>query len=210
ESVAEATITSWLKEIGDTIEADEAVLEIATDKVDSEVPSEVDGVLVEKLFNVDDVVQVGQTIAVIEIEGTADVVDVAPKTEVVEPAVIEAPVNAVAEVTQTVVAAQTTAAPVISSTEGRFYSPLVRNIAKKEGVAQAELDTIPGTGKEGRVTKNDILEYVKNKGNQPVQVPVAQPEAKVEPVQVKNNGIETPKPAPVAKKPAIVSSGDDE
>ena len=81
ESVAEATITSWLKDVGDTIEADEAVLEIATDKVDSEVPSEVDGVLVEKLFDVDDVVQVGQTIAVIETEG-GDTVEVkAPTTE---------------------------------------------------------------------------------------------------------------------------------
>lgn len=72
ESVAEATLTSWLKEVGDTIEMDEAVLEIATDKVDSEVPSEVDGVLVEKLFNVDDVVQVGQTIAIIETDGESD------------------------------------------------------------------------------------------------------------------------------------------
>jgi 2-oxoglutarate dehydrogenase E2 component (dihydrolipoamide succinyltransferase) len=206
ESVAEATITSWLKEIGDTIEADEAVLEIATDKVDSEVPSEVDGVLVEKLFNVDDVVQVGQTIAVIEIEGSVDVTDTAPKVEV-----IEAPVKAVAEVVQTVVAAQTTAAPIISSTEGRFYSPLVRNIAKKEGVAQAELDTIPGTGKEGRVTKNDILDYVNNKGSQPNVETVVQPEVKVEPVQTQsNNGEEKTKPASAVKKPAIVNSGDDE
>ncbi len=210
ESVAEATITSWLKEIGDTIEADEAVLEIATDKVDSEVPSEVDGVLVEKLFNVDDVVQVGQTIAVIEIEGTADVVDVAPKVEVVE-AAIEAPIKAVAEITKTVVAAQTAATPIVSSTEGRFYSPLVRNIAKKEGVAQTELDTIPGTGKEGRVTKNDILEYIKYKWNRPVQETLAQPQAKAEPAKVQpNNGIEKSKPAPEVKKPAIVSSGDDE
>jgi len=210
ESVAEATITSWLKEIGDTIEADEAVLEIATDKVDSEVPSEVDGVLVEKLFNVDDVVQVGQTIAVIEIEGTIGVANVAPKAEVVESAVSDAPANAVAEVAQTVVAAQTVTTPVLSSTEGRFYSPLVRNIAKKESVAQAELDSILGTGKEGRVTKNDILEYVKNKVNQLVKETVVQPEVKVEPVQVPNNGNEAPKPTPVAKKPVIVSSGDDE
>jgi len=210
ESVAEATITSWLKEIGDTIEADEAVLEIATDKVDSEVPSEVDGVLVEKLFNVDDVVQVGQTIAVIEIEGTVGVANVAPKAEVVESAVSDAPANAVAEVAQTVVAAQTVTTPVLSSTEGRFYSPLVRNIAKKESVAQAELDSILGTGKEGRVTKNDILEYVKNKVNQLVKETVVQPEVKVEPVQVPNNGNEAPKPTPVAKKPVIVSSGDDE
>ena len=81
ESVAEATITSWLKEVGDTIEADEAVLEIATDKLDSEVPSEVDGVLVEKLFNVDDVVNVGQTIAIIETDGDAPDTVAAPKEE---------------------------------------------------------------------------------------------------------------------------------
>ena len=103
ESVAEATITSWLKEVGDTIEADEAVLEIATDKVDSEVPSEVDGVLVEKLFNVDDVVQVGQTIAVIEIEGEEQDTTSAPveavKDEVKEQEIVQ-------DVAQTVVAAQ--------------------------------------------------------------------------------------------------------
>ena len=84
ESVAEATITAWLKDVGDTIEADEAVLEIATDKVDSEVPSEVDGVLVEKLFNIDDVVQVGQTIAVIETDADVPVTQDAPKQEVVK------------------------------------------------------------------------------------------------------------------------------
>jgi len=215
ESVAEATITSWLKEIGDTIEADEAVLEIATDKVDSEVPSEVDGVLIEKLFEVDDVVQVGQTIAVIEIEGEDANADSTPIAEIVE--VADAPVKAVAEVTQTIVAAQTTASPVISSNEGRFYSPLVKNIAKKEGLGQAELDTIPGTGKEGRVTKNDILEYIASRGNAaPVQEPVkeavkevvSKPEVVVKPTQ--GNRVEKSKPAPVAQKPVILSNDGDE
>jgi len=215
ESVAEATITSWLKEIGDTIEADEAVLEIATDKVDSEVPSEVDGVLIEKLFEVDDVVQVGQTIAVIEIEGEDANADSTPIAEIVE--VADAPVKAVAEVAQTIVAAQTTASPVISSNEGRFYSPLVKNIAKKEGLGQAELDTIPGTGKEGRVTKNDILEYIASRGNAaPVQEPVkeavkevvSKPEVVVKPTQ--GNSVEKSKPAPVAQKPVILSNDGDE
>jgi len=215
ESVAEATITSWLKEIGDTIEADEAVLEIATDKVDSEVPSEVDGVLIEKLFEVDDVVQVGQTIAVIEIEGEDANADSTPIAEIVE--VADAPVKAVAEVAQTIVAAQTTASPVISSNEGRFYSPLVKNIAKKEGLGQAELDTIPGTGKEGRVTKNDILEYIASRGNAaPVQEPVkeavkevvSKPEVVVKPTQ--GNRVEKSKPAPVAQKPVILSNDGDE
>jgi 2-oxoglutarate dehydrogenase E2 component (dihydrolipoamide succinyltransferase) len=161
ESVAEATITSWLKEIGDTIEADEAVLEIATDKVDSEVPSEVDGILVEKLFNVDDVVQVGQTIAVIETEGGGkiEVKATAPES-ISEPE----PVKEAAEVAQTVTAAKETVAPAVSS-DNRFYSPLVKNIAKQEGLSQTELDTISGTGKDGRVTKHDIKSYLESRGS---------------------------------------------
>src|SRR5690606_3945883 len=157
ESVAEATITSWLKEIGDTIEVDDVVLEIATDKVDSEVPSEVEGVLIEKRFNVDDVVQVGDVVAIIETQS-----DDGPETfsSVEEPEVVEA-----AEVvSQTVQTAQDTVHSITSS-EGRFYSPLVKNIAKQEGISQIELDSIPGTGKEGRVTKDDILAYVENKAN---------------------------------------------
>lgn len=205
ESVAEATITSWLKEVGDTIEADEAVLEIATDKVDSEVPSEVDGVLVEKLFNVDDVVQVGQTIAVIEIQGEAKVSATAIAQEAPAQQREPAPTPAVVQVADTVVAAKAVATPVISS-EDRFYSPLVRNIAKKEGILQAELDTIPGTGNEGRVTKNDILDYIATRSNEPV-IPAT---AKVEPIQ--SNGIENiPTQAPEVKKTQpIISSGDDE
>ncbi|MFD0963039.1 dihydrolipoamide acetyltransferase family protein [Pseudofulvibacter geojedonensis] len=160
ESVAEATITTWLKEVGDTIEMDEPVLEIATDKVDSEVPSEVDGVIAEILFNVDDVVQVGQTIAIIETEGG----------EVsATPTVTEAAPAAVAEVTKTVeVAKQAVNETADFSGSDKFYSPLVKNIAKEEGISVAELDSINGTGKDGRVTKNDILDYLKNRGSQPV------------------------------------------
>lgn len=164
ESVAEATITAWLKEVGETIEADEAVLEIATDKVDSEVPSEVDGILIEKLFNIDDVVQVGQTIAIIETQGEGTVTVAKPKTEVVKEETVE---KAVAEVAQTVVAAQTTVSE-ISSNEDRFYSPLVKNIAKKENISQPELDTVLGTGKDARVTKADILLYIENRQNAPI------------------------------------------
>jgi 2-oxoglutarate dehydrogenase E2 component (dihydrolipoamide succinyltransferase) len=203
ESVAEATITSWLKEVGDTIEADEAVLEIATDKVDSEVPSEVDGVLIEKLFNVDDVVQVGQTIAVIEINGEGTNSVAAPTQEIVKKQ--EEPTPATIQVADTVVAAQAVAAPVVSS-EDRFYSPLVRNIAKKEGVSQAELDAMPGTGTEGRVTKNDILTYIETRSDQPA-VPVA---PKVEPVQpngAEKVAIKTPE---VKQVQPVISSGDDE
>ncbi|MBC5834727.1 2-oxo acid dehydrogenase subunit E2 [Flavobacterium sp. F372] len=159
ESVAEATITNWLKKVGETIEMDEAVLEIATDKVDSEVPSEVSGTLVEILFNVDDVVQVGQTIAIIETEGGA----VAATPEVKS----EAPV-AVAEVAKTVEAAIETSAPADFSGSDKFFSPLVKNMAKAEGISLAELESIAGSGKDGRVNKEDILKYIANRGNQPV------------------------------------------
>ncbi|MDY2587231.1 dihydrolipoamide acetyltransferase family protein [Winogradskyella aquimaris] len=204
ESVAEATITSWLKDVGDTIEADEAVLEIATDKVDSEVPSEVDGVLVEKLFDVDDVVQVGQTIAIIETEGGSSIEVKAPAAETTQQ---EVP-KAAAEVAQTVVAAKETAQPVISSGD-RFYSPLVKNIAKEEGISQAELDAIPGTGKDGRVTKNDIKSYLQSRSSAPIvdKQPKAteevKAESKVEPAAEQKTP-QTPTPKPV------VSSGDDE
>ncbi|RLD30014.1 MAG: 2-oxo acid dehydrogenase subunit E2 [Bacteroidetes bacterium] len=172
ESVAEATITSWLKEIGDTIEEDEPILEIATDKVDSEIPSEVNGVLVEKLFNVDEVVQVGQTIAIIETDADEIPSTSAPIAE--EEIEQDIPLKAVAEVTQTVVAAQETIAQVTSNGD-RFYSPLVKNIAKKEGITQSELDLVLGTGKEGRVTKNDILAYLQSRGSQSTQKTTTQP-----------------------------------
>lgn len=210
ESVAEATITSWLKEVGDTIEADEAVLEIATDKVDSEVPSEVDGVLIEKRFNVDDVVKVGQTIAVIETDADTSDVQKAPAQdttvkEIEAPPIAEAAAPAVAEVQKTVVAAQETAAPTVVSNGDRFYSPLVKNIAKKEGISQSELDALPGTGKEGRVTKNDILSYLEIRGSQPASAP------EVVTTQ-QDNGIEVPVQAPEVKKeqPVVMPSGDDE
>ncbi|CAM4035996.1 dihydrolipoamide acetyltransferase family protein [Flavobacterium weaverense] len=189
ESVAEATITNWLKQVGDKIEADEAVLEIATDKVDSEVPSEVSGTLVEQLFGKDDLVQVGQTIAIIETEG-GDLVSIVK--EEVAPA-------AIAEVEKTVeVAKESVAAPVDFSESEKFLSPLVKNIAKEEGVSVSELSAISGTGKEGRVTKNDILEYVKNRTSQPV---VAAPIA----------AVQKPVAVSVAQKAAPVSvSGGDE
>ncbi|TDO71506.1 2-oxoglutarate dehydrogenase E2 component (dihydrolipoamide succinyltransferase) [Flavobacterium chryseum] len=152
ESVAEATITNWLKEVGDKIEADEAVLEIATDKVDSEVPSEVSGILVEQLFGKDDLVQVGQTIAIIETEGDAPVAKATQEAA--------APAE-VAEIEKTIeVAQETVAAPQNFSESDKFFSPLVKNIAKEEGISVAELDNLNGSGKDGRVTKEDILKYI--------------------------------------------------
>lgn len=165
ESVAEATLTNWLKEVGDTIEMDEAVLEIATDKVDSEVPSEVEGILVEKLFDVDDVIQVGQTVAIIETDAAVD-------TPAAEPAATPEVQESVKEIVQQVSEAKalTQETTVVSSSEDRFYSPLVKSIAEKEGISQAELDGLAGSGKDGRITKNDILAYVANRASAPAPV----------------------------------------
>jgi 2-oxoglutarate dehydrogenase E2 component (dihydrolipoamide succinyltransferase) len=169
ESVAEATITSWLKEVGDTIELDDAVVEIATDKVDSEVPSEVEGVLIEVLFNQDDIVKVGETIAVIETSGEDSESEVSSPQVVVEPSVTE--VEKTLEV-----AKDSTSVPIEKkSATGKFYSPLVRNIAQAEGVSMQELEVIAGTGNDGRVTKNDILSYLENKTSTPEKVIVETP-----------------------------------
>ncbi|MDG1246401.1 MAG: dihydrolipoamide acetyltransferase family protein [Polaribacter sp.] len=154
ESVAEATITSWLKEVGDTIELDEAIVEIATDKVDSEVPSEVEGTLVEVLFEKDEVVAVGATIAIIETAVDA-VSDAETPKEVIEVTAVEKTIEKAIEVVAT---------PISKISEsGKFYSPLVRNIAKTEGITMAELETISGSGKDGRVAKNDILSFLENR-----------------------------------------------
>jgi 2-oxoglutarate dehydrogenase E2 component (dihydrolipoamide succinyltransferase) len=195
ESVAEATITNWLKQVGDKIEADEAVLEIATDKVDSEVPSEVSGVLVEQLFGKDDLVQVGQTIAIIETEG-GDASST--PAEAVTPEIVTELTKMIALESTTVT--ENATSNDYSATE-KFLSPLVKNIAKEEGVSVSELEAIAGTGKEGRVTKNDILEYVKNRTNQPVAAhPIATAAA-----------VQKPTASPVAQKAAPVSvSGGDE
>ena len=161
ESVAEATITSWLKEVGDSIELDEAVVEIATDKVDSEVPSEVEGTLVEILFDKDSVVEVGQTIAVIETAGGNDTsVKNEPKNEVPK---------AVAEIEESIEkVVDITTIPITKTSEsGKFYSPLVRNIAQTERVSMQELEAITGSGKDGRVTKDDILLFIENRTSEP-------------------------------------------
>ncbi len=165
ESVAEATLTSWLKEVGEPIEADEAVFEIATDKVDSEVPSEVDGVLLEKCFKVDQVIKVGQTVAIIEVDGDAPA-EAAPSGQAEAPAPQQEPAM-VSEVEKTVTAARETTAstPAAMPVSGsdRFYSPLVRNMARQEGITQEELDALPGSGKDGRVTKDDMLAYIESR-----------------------------------------------
>ena len=193
ESVAEATLTSWLKEVGDTIEEDEAVLEIATDKVDSEVPSEVTGVLVEKLFDVDDVIQVGQTIAIIEIAGEGAIPEVSSPEE-------ENEVIPTKEIIAAVAApALETVSSVVQSSDSRFYSPLVKNIALAEGISQQELDQISGTGKDGRVTKNDILKFVENRSTQPL----------IKETTTINKEATQKESKPVSTTPVSVNGGDE-
>jgi 2-oxoglutarate dehydrogenase E2 component (dihydrolipoamide succinyltransferase) len=164
ESVTEATIISWSKEIGDLIEIDDTIVEVATDKVDSEVPCTHSGKLIETLYKIDEVVQVGEPFAILETEE-----DENSSTE--EKAIPtnsnneEAPTNVatIKEVEETVHKAIEDTKASIKSSEERFYSPLVKNIASKEGISNEEMNTIKGTGKAGRVTKSDILNYVHTK-----------------------------------------------
>ena len=166
ESVAEATITNWLKNVGDIIEMDEPVLEIATDKVDSEVPSEVNGVLKEILFHVDDVVNVGETLAIIETDSEYDNDEEIPESYSNE---VNENDSQVEEITEKLFESVNTNSSESSqdTSSARFYSPLVKNIAKTEGISSQELETIQGTGSEGRVTKNDILNFLDQKSSTP-------------------------------------------
>ncbi|GGE16626.1 dihydrolipoamide acetyltransferase family protein [Psychroflexus salis] len=162
ESVAEATLTNWLKEVGDTIEADEAVLEIATDKVDSEVPSEVDGKLIEKRFEVDDVIQVGEVIAIIETDADVESTDEDNSADSSNESQ-DTTTQKAADTAEAFVEKGKSIAETNFSDSDRFYSPLVKNIANTEGINLSELDAISGSGLEGRVTKDDILQYVEDK-----------------------------------------------
>ena len=176
EGVMEATVTNWIKNIGDAIAEDESVVEIATDKVDSDVPSPVAGVLKEILVPVDGIAKVGEPIAILSVDGVveqteeAEEVDTNSDQEIADTAkTIEAEVATIKSET------------IITSSDDKFYSPLVKSIAKEEGVSQTELDQILGSGKDGRVTKDDILNFIKNRGTQSVNTtvtaPVTQPQA---------------------------------
>jgi 2-oxoglutarate dehydrogenase E2 component (dihydrolipoamide succinyltransferase) len=164
ESVTEATITNWLKSVGDKVELDEPLVEVATDKVDNELPSEAEGVLVKILFDKDEVAQVGDVIAIISADGSA-AAEIPTKEEVVStPAAIEVIEEQVA------VAASASGFAMTGDIDkngpsGKFYSPLVRSIAEKEGVSMAELEAIDGSGQNNRVTKKDILGYIENRGS---------------------------------------------
>jgi len=197
ESVAEATIIKWLKAEGDKIEAEESIIEIATDKVDSEIPSPEDGIVKKLLFNEDDVVQVGQVIAIIETEGTAN-------TSASNPSAI-----AEIKVEQPTINNNTTS-PIAASGEkldknaigGKFLSPLVRSIAEAEGITAAEIETINGSGKEGRVTKDDMMNYLSSRGSAP-----ASSAAVAEPVSALAPNSST---APVTKPVSVAIGPDDE
>ncbi len=189
ESVAEATLTSWLKKVGEVITIDDAVVEVATDKVDSEVVSEYTGVLVVQNFKEGDVIKVGETIAVLEIddaiaenEGLVQEIkeEVAPEevsAEIVE-ALQEPLENTIAQT-----AYESPATPIDVSDSKRFYSPLVKNIANKEKVTFEELEQIEGTGSEGRVTKSDIMEYVALRSSKPKTADLPKEEKIIEKVE---------------------------
>ncbi len=158
ESIIEGTILTWLKKEGDVIDQDESVLEVATDKVDTEVPATHGGILKKILAKEGDVVAVGAPIAIIETAGDSKAAPAETAKEVSavkEELIAAAPENTAAILSQPEVQEETPAE------DGRFYSPLVKSIAKEEGIAFAELSKIPGTGKEGRVTKQDMLDYLK-------------------------------------------------
>lgn len=197
ESVAEATITTWLKNVGDTVEAEESIVEIATDKVDSEVPSPADGVIKEILVNEGDVAKVGDVIAIIAGEGE---VSQSAEGDSGSDQKQEETDDAAAEVPYTPAASAAPAAPASAdySQSERFYSPLVKSIAKEEGVTPEELEKVPGTGMNNRVTKADILAYLDN-GRQ----------AKTEPKQAaepKATSQVAPQAAPKSAKPAAPSA----
>ncbi|MFN6014761.1 MAG: dihydrolipoamide acetyltransferase family protein [Flavobacteriales bacterium] len=176
ESVTEATITNWLKNIGDKVEIDEPLVEVATDKVDNELPSEAGGVLIKRFFEKDQVAQVGDVIALISTDGGS--VAAEPIKEAT------AAVDAVKDITVQVEAA----ASVVNGTSenidkngpsGKFYSPLVRSIAEKEGISMSELESLKGSGQSGRVTKKDILDYVESREISAVSAPNATEAVKV-------------------------------
>jgi 2-oxoglutarate dehydrogenase E2 component (dihydrolipoamide succinyltransferase) len=175
ESIMEATILRWVKQVGDTVDVDETVLEIATDKVDSEVPSPVSGKITKILFEENDVVEIGKTIAVIATEGE-EAPEASPSVAEEKPAVEEKPAEKTPEPQPATAVAGNVGGDVPKTSEsGRFYSPLVRNIAKEENISVSELEQINGSGLNGRVTKKDILGYLENRTSQPQ--PQSQPQA---------------------------------
>ena len=173
ESIAEATITKWLKDVGDNVEIDESLVEIATDKVDSDVPSEYKGKLIKKNFEVNDVVKVGEVIAEIETDMIDNDNTIIKSKEIKDEIMVEDVKDEISneDVLQDIPSIELLVKDdkvdiqKTKSKSDKFYSPLVKNIAKKEKISGHELDSIIGSGKDGRVTKQDILSYVKSRSN---------------------------------------------
>lgn len=203
ESVAEATIIKWQKNVGDKIDVDDSVLEIATDKVDSEVPSPVEGRLVEQLFKEDEVAQVGDVIAIIEVEGAEQVSAPAVSSDEVEQIEEKGEVPFVPEVEVT----SKIDTPQDFSSSDRFYSPLVKSIAQEEGISVAELDQIKGSGADGRVTKDDLLNYINDSKDSNKSAQNTVNESSKEEVKVVTP---EPTPQPAVKAAPVFSSGGDE
>ena len=202
ESVAEATITGWLKQVGDLISVDEAVVEIATDKVDSEVPSEVSGVLLERFFEVDQVAPVGAVLAIIETDDSSSIVPSAESTTTGSKNLENkdlSPVNSEAmDRAMAPLATSMSERPGSSTSGDRFYSPLVRNIAKQENISLDELSGVSGTGAGGRLTKADLMEYIAQKKGSTAPAAVVQ-EPKSAPASV----------APTPVEPMVLAAGQE-
>jgi len=182
ESVTEATITNWLKNIGDTVNMDEPLVEVATDKVDNELPSEAAGILIKQLFDKDQVAQVGDVIAIISTDGDGGSASAEPAKEVSSPTVS---VNEIASTIETAISSVTDSIDK-NGPSGKFYSPLVRSIAEKENISMSELESIKGTGQDGRVTKTDILSFIPNRSANmatPVEVETTQSVAATTPTK---------------------------
>ena len=166
ESVTEATVTKWLKQVGDKVILDDPIVEIATDKVDTDVTSEVEGVIIEQRFKENDVVQVGETLLVIETKEEIDSISLPVQTE--KPIEPEKNKKSETEVVASILEEEMDSIDNLITSRvdepaKRFYSPLIKSISKKEGIPQEELDRIPGTGKNQRLTKSDLLDYIKNR-----------------------------------------------
>ena len=166
ESVTEATVTKWLKQVGDKVILDDPIVEIATDKVDTDVTSEVEGVIIEQRFKENDVVQVGETLLVIETKEEIDSISLPVQTE--KPIEPEKNKKSETEVVASILEEEMDSIDNLITSRvdepaNRFYSPLIKSISKKEGILQEELDRIPGTGKNQRLTKSDLLDYIKNR-----------------------------------------------
>ncbi len=203
ESVAEATIIKWLKNEGEQVKADEPLVEIATDKVDSEVPAPQDGILLKRLVQENDVVQVGQPIALVgNAAGTA--------TPVVQAAPATAPPTQAAATAPAAIAVADAASPLArTGAGGKFYSPLVRNIAQSEGVTMAELEALEGSGQGGRVTKQDLLDYLPRRGETARQQQAPQVPAATAPPVPTAPAAPAPKAAPAAPVEIKLAPGDE-